>query len=99
MQLSSLNGTIEMVNEAGCTISGYSQSEIVGESWPYPWFIEGWRDGNYNAFEELCLTGNELEFEATCSTRDGRSKSLLITLSIMQGNPGETARALMVAMT
>jgi PAS domain S-box-containing protein len=96
VQLSSLDGTIEMVNEAGCNISGYSLSEIVGQSWPYPWFIEGWRDGNYNAFEELGF-GNELEFEATCSTRDGGSKSLLITLSIMQGNSGETARALMVA--
>lgn len=97
VQLSSLDGTIEMVNEAGCAISGYYREEFIGQAWPYPWFPEGWRDGKINAFEELKQTGNVLEFEAVCLTRDGESKSLGVTLSVLPGNSGEPGRALMVA--
>lgn len=97
VQLSSLDGTIEMINEAGCAISGHTREEIIGRAWPYPWFPEGWRDGKFNAFEELQETGDVLEFEAACISRDGVSKSLGVTLSLMAGNPGEPGHALMVA--
>ena len=97
VQLSSLDGTIEMVNAAACAISGYARSEIVGQAWPYPWFQDGWRDGKHNAFEELSLTGDALEFEAVCVSRDGESKSLGVTLSVIPGISGEPGRALMVA--
>lgn len=97
VQISGLDGTIEIVNDAGCAISGYTRDELVGKTWPYPWFEDGWPDGRFDAFEQLQQTGETLESEATCLDRNGEPKILGITLSAMPGNPGEARRALMVA--
>lgn len=41
VQISGLDGTIEIVNDAGCAISGYTRDEVVGQTWPYPRFEDG----------------------------------------------------------
>ena len=53
VQISGLDGTIEIVNDAGCAISEYTRDEVVGQTWPYPRFEDGWPDGRFDAFERL----------------------------------------------
>jgi PAS domain S-box-containing protein len=36
IQVCTLDGAIEMVNEAGTLISGYKRAEMVCQVWPYP---------------------------------------------------------------
>ena len=97
VQLSTLNGTIEMVNKAACAISGYSRSELIGQAWPYPWFPRGfWGEGE-DPFADLCRNGEVMEFVASCVTKPGVAKDLGIILSLVLGGPPESRRVLMVA--
>ena len=87
VQLSTLNGTIEMVNKAACAISGYSRSELIGQAWPYPWFPSVFSGNGDDPFAELCRSGEVMEFVASCLTKPGVAKDLGITLSLVLGGP------------
>ena len=97
MDISGLGGIIEVVNEAGCAIPGYTRDELEGKTWPYQWFEGGRPDVRFDASEQLQQSGETLKFEATCLDRSGDPKRLVISLSPMLGNPGEPGRELMVA--
>ena len=74
--LADLNGNIEMVNEAACAISEYDRSELIGQSWPYPWFQDNRSGGGSGPGTELPRAGQVLEFETICTTRQGHPKDL-----------------------
>ena len=97
VQLSRLDGTIEMVNEAACALSGYDRSEMVGQTWPYAWLPNGYDGENGDPFAELDRSGKILAFEAPCVTRQGESKTFGVTLSLVAGESGQPRRIMMVA--
>ena len=95
VQLCRLDGTIETVNDAACSISGYDRSQMVGRSWPYPWLIDGWSEIFEDPFVELSRSGQTMEFETSCRTQQGDSKELSVTLMLF--GEEDFGRALMVA--
>ena len=97
VQLSQSDGTIEMVNEAACLISGCGRSDMIGQTWPYPWFLDDWRGEGGNPLDELLQSGNVLASEVTCVTRLGEHRALSVTMSLLTGESGQTQRVLMVA--
>lgn len=97
VQLMQLDGTIEAVNDAACAISGYDRSEMIGQTWPYPWFPEGWQVGNRDPFAELNLTGQGQEFAAACLTRSVGSRVLDVSISLVYDEERQPRRVLMVA--
>ena len=97
VDISGLDGIIEVVNESGCAILGYTRDELEVKTWPYQWFEDGRPDVRFDASEQLQQSRETLEFEATCLDRSGDPKRLVISLSPMLGNPGEPESALMVS--
>ena len=97
VQLAQPDGTIEMVNEAACRISGYRRSEMIGQTWPYPWFLDDWRVEGGDPLVKLLQTGDVLASEVSCVTRRREHKVLNVTLSLLSGEPGRPQRVLMVA--
>ena len=97
VQLADLSGNIEMVNEAACAISEYDRSELIGQSWPYPWFQDNRSGGGSGPGVALPRAGQVLEFETICTTRQGHPKDLSVTLSLVAGGPDRSQRVLMVA--
>ena len=97
VQLSRLDGTIEAVNNAACAISGYDRSEMIGQTWPYPWFPEGWQGGKPDPLDELNRTGQAQDFAAACLTRNVGHSVLGVTISLVFDGEGQPRRVLMVA--
>ena len=97
VQLSQSNGTVEMVNESACRISGYDRSEMIGQTWPYPWFLDDWRGEAGDPLVELQKTGNVSASEVTCVTRHREHKILSVTMSLLTREPDQLQRFLMVA--
>ena len=97
VQLSQSNGTIEMVNGAACRISGYDRSEMIGQTWPYPWFLDDWSGGGGDPLAELLQTGIVLASQVTCVTRLREHKVLSVTMSLLTGEPDQPQWVLMVA--
>lgn len=97
VQISQLDGTIEAVNNAACAISGYDRSEMIGQTWPYPWFPEGWPMGTRDPFTELNRTGQGQEFAVACLTQSVGSRVLDVAISVMFDGERQPRRVLMVA--
>lgn len=98
LQLSQLDGTIEIVNQAACAISGFDRSEMTGQVWPYSWFPSGWSEAGEDPFGKLSRSGEVLAFEAACVTRQGKTKDLDVVLSLVPGGSRQNRRVLMVAL-
>jgi PAS domain S-box-containing protein len=104
VQVCKLDGTIEMVNETATLISGYNRSEMVGQTWPYPWVSGGWfpsqeaHDSNIAPWPctEIEPSGRSQEFEATIVRRQGDPRVLAITLSLLRDERGDPHRVLML---
>ena len=97
VQLSQSDGTIEMVNEAACRISGCGRFEMIGQTWPYPWFLDNWSCEGGNPLDELTHTGKILASEVTCVNRHGEHRVLSVTMSLLSGETSQSKRVLMVA--
>ncbi len=97
VQLSQPNGDIELVNDAACLISGYDRSELIGQTWPYPWFLNDWRGTNDDPLVELLRTGEFQTLEITCVTRGGERRMLNVTMSLVSSARDHPRRVLMVA--
>ena len=98
VQISRSDGTIEMVNEAACRISGYGRSEIIGQTSPYPWCPEGWAVESGDPLKELLRSSNPVALEVTCVTRHGRHKVLSVSMSLLTVESGQSQRVLMIAL-
>jgi PAS domain S-box-containing protein len=104
VQVCTLDGMIEMVNHAATLISGYNRSEMVGQTWPYPWLSGSWipseeiHDSNIAPWScaEFQQNGRSREFEATIVHRQGDPRVLAVTLSLLQDEKGCPHRVLMV---
>jgi PAS domain S-box-containing protein len=104
VQVSKLDGTIEMVNHAATLISGYGRSEMVGQTWPYPWLSapwvpsEGTHDSNITPwpYAQIEQSGGTREFETTIVHRQGEPRGLAVTLSLLRDEKGRLQRVLMV---
>ena len=97
VQLSQSDGSIEMVNEAACRISGYGRSQMIGQTWPYPWFLDDRRGEGGDPLAELLQNGIVWASEVTCVTRYREHKVLSVTMSLLAGESGQHQRVLMVA--
>ena len=97
VQLAQPDGTVDMVNEAACRISGYGRSEMIGQTWPYPWFLDDWRVEGGDPLVELLQTGDVLASEVSCVTRRREHKVLSVTMSLLSREPGQPQGVLMVA--
>ena len=91
-----LDGTIELVNAAVTRLLGYGASELVGQSWPYPWLSGPWSEEDRDPFDELRRTGAVAEFEATCRSAQGQLLTLSFNLSLQLDDAGAPHRALLV---
>ena len=92
VQIEGLDRGIEMVNRTACAISGYDRAEMVGQSWPYPWFPEGWSKDGADPLLELRQQGDVVEFEAACVTPEGESKDLSLVLTLVAGDDRQSCR-------
>ena len=97
VQLSQTDGTIDMVNKAACVISGYDRSALVGQTWPYPWFLNDWRGQGDDLLAELLQTGGVRTSEVTCVTCQGERKVLSVTMSLVSSESDQARRVLMVS--
>ena len=105
VQVCRLDGTIELVNRAATRISGYPASELIGQTWPYPWLecpqgglllqAEGVPIWPYS--QPSSRQGAPLEFEIVCRTSQGEAKPLSVTLSLLLDRDGQPEQALLVA--
>ncbi|MDA0733734.1 MAG: response regulator [Chloroflexi bacterium] len=105
VQVCDLEGRIQSVNHAAIKMSGYDSSEMVGQSWPYPWFSgqdaesaepQEWAAGQW-PIVELRRSGHISEFEAPCTTRDGKRRVLGVTFALLKNDSGQPAGVLMSA--
>ena len=97
VQLSQPDGTIEVVNEAACAIFGYDLSELIGQTWPYPWFLTDWTGKGDDPLVELLRTGEVRASEVTCVTFQGERKVLNVTMSLVCPETDQPRRVLMVS--
>lgn len=103
VQVCDLEGRIQSVNNAATVMSGYERAEMVDQSWPYPWFV-GQEPGSAGhqdlasgqwPIAELQRSGNIPEFEASCTTKDGRRRVLGVTFSLLKDESGQATGVLM----
>jgi PAS domain S-box-containing protein len=102
LQVCDLEGKILSVNPAAVELSGYNRSQMVGQSWPYPWFAG--QDARSPGHQELASgpwpiaelrrSGFIPEFEAACSTPDGRVRVLGVTFSLIKDESGQATGVL-----
>lgn len=97
VQICKMDGTVDMVNRAAGVISGYARSDMLGQTWPYPWFPSVLGEAEENPFTQLGRSGESLKFEAVCKTPQGQVKELCVTLALLLGGPRQSRRVLMVA--
>ena len=97
VQLSQSDGTIEMVNGAACRISGYCRSEMIGQTWPYPWCLDDWAVEGGDPLAELLRSRNVVASEVTCVTRHREHKVLSVIMSLLAVQNVQPQRVLMVA--
>lgn len=97
VQVCQMDGTVEMVNREAGIISGYTRSDMLGQTWPYPWFPSGLGEAEENPFTQLGRSGGPLKFEAACKTPQGQVKELCVTLALLLGGSRQSRRMLMVA--
>ena len=105
VQVCDLDGTVISVNQAATEISGYERDELVGQNWPYVWLFEpGSESSELQAWgaagwpiAELNSQGYVAEFEATCTTNQGKRRCLSVTLSLLQDDQGNAKSVLMSA--
>jgi len=97
VQVCDLDGKIQSVNPAALKMSGYSRSEMVGQTWPYPWFSRpDPRSAGHQELvcgqwpiAELKRFGCIPEFETSYTTRDGKRRVLSVTLSLLKDASGQ----------
>ena len=105
VQVCDLEGTVISVNHAATEISGYGREEMVGQSWPYTWLFEpgsessGLRTWGAEGWPiaELKSQGHVAEFDATCTTNQGKRRCLSVTLSLLKDDAGNAQSVLMAA--
>ncbi len=97
VQVCQMDGTIDMVNSAASVISGYARSDMVGQTWPYPWFPSGLGETGEDPFTQLGRAGESLKFEAVCKTPRGQVKELCVTLALLLAGSRQPRRVLLVA--
>jgi PAS domain S-box-containing protein len=104
VQVCRLDGAIEMVNEAATLISGQERSEMVGQTWPYPWLSGAWAPGEGAngsntvpwSYAEVGQSGGSRQFEATIVHRQGSCRVLSVALFLLRDEKGCPQRVLMV---
>jgi len=102
VQVCDLEGRIQSVNPAAVKLSGYDRSNMVGQTWPYPWFsgLDAKSAGHQELasgqwpIAELRRSGFIPEFEAACTTPDGKRLVLAVTLSLLKDESGQATGVL-----
>jgi PAS domain S-box-containing protein len=106
VQVCRLDGAVESVNRAATDISGYSAAELVGKPWPYVWLDlseagpAGRNAGEVPPWPYTQLSRNNgapLEFEVACRTKQGETRPLMISLSLVRAADGQAEAVLLVA--
>ena len=97
VQLTQSDGTIDMVNAAACRITGYDRSEMIGQTWPYPWCLDDWAIEGGDSLAKLLGSRNVVVSEVTCVTRHREQKFLSVIMSLLTAKADQPQRVLMVA--
>jgi len=84
------SGRIDLVNQRGCELLGYSQEELIGRDWFETCLPEEWRENNRKIFTDILADGSEKYpvFDGKIVTRTGQLKSIQWNNSLQRNEEG-----------